>query len=118
MTLTSQELEAALAHLDGDALAHLSAALGERSRLRRVKMTVSEAQRAIEAAPVSSYWETSVHRNVGRLVVATRLAVENGWHPSQIAEAMCAVGLRLAPHPLVAVEAVAEGIRLGRAVHR
>jgi hypothetical protein len=110
IALTPEQLEAVLDHYDPDILDHLGSNLRERARLRRTPLSVEEARRALESLPLTPSWKASNLADVGRVRIATRILIERGWRPEQIAESMCAVALMLVPHPSIAPEAVAAGI--------
>ena len=113
--MTPTELATALDQLDGEALDQLGATLRERARHRRMLLTEDEARTAIENAPLTPAWESSQLADVGRVRIATRLLVERGWHPEQVAPAMTSVAQLVVGHPAVAMEAIAHGIADGLA---
>jgi hypothetical protein len=106
----AEQLERVIARLDSNSLDHLASNMHERAALRRVPISPEEAREAIDAAPLTPGWQSSCMPEVGRVRVATRILIERGYHPTQIAEAMCAAALPLMPHPSIAPEAVAAGI--------
>jgi hypothetical protein len=116
--LTPELIETALERFGPDALDHFGSALRERARLLRTPLSVAEAQKAIQSAPLTPAWEASCLANVGRVRIATRILIERRWRPEQIAESMCTVALALVPHPSIAPEAVAAGIADAAVVQR
>ena len=104
------ELEQIIAPLDAEALEQLASSMRERAKTRREPVTPEEAREAIESAALTPGWESSSMPEVGRVRIATRVLIERGYHPTQVAGAMCAAALPLMPHPSVAPEAVAAGI--------
>ena len=113
MTMTPTELATALDQLDGEALDQLGATLRERARHRRVLLTEDEARTAIENAPLTPAWSSSQLADVGRVRTATRLLVERGWHPEQVAVPMTTVAESVIGHNLIAAESVAYGLADG-----
>ena len=73
-------------------------------------ISLEDARAAIDSVPLTPQWQSSCLPEVGRVRIATRNLIERGYHPTQVAEAMCAAALPLMPHPSVAPEAVAAGI--------
>ena len=108
--VTPEQFERIVWSLDEKSLGHLGSLLIERARLRRAQITIAEARAAIGSAPLTPGWESSQLADVGRVRIATRILIERGYHPSQVAQSMCEVALGLVPHPSIAPEAVAAGI--------
>jgi hypothetical protein len=112
-TLTA-DVEAIVGRLGADELAQLGAIFTARAAQRRRTLTMAEAWKAWESAPLTSGWERSQLSDVGRVRIATRLLLERGLHPEQVVASMTEVALAVCPHPLVAVEVVAVGLADGR----
>lgn len=112
--LAPPDLEAIIGNLGADELAQLGATFTARAAARRRALTIDEAWKACESAPLTPSWERSQLSAVGRIRISSRILVaERRLHPEQIVEAMTEVAEVVCPHPLVAVEAVACGIADG-----
>ena len=108
-------LEAIFARMGADQLAHLAGNLYARATERRRCITVEEARRAVASAPLTPTWELSILAPVGRVRTATRLFVEQGFHPEQVVDAMAQVASEVIAHPAIEREAVACGLADGMA---
>lgn len=117
MTTTTDliDLEATFARMGADQLAHLAANLYARATERRTCITVEQARRAVASAPLTPTWELSILADVGRVRTATRILVEQGFHPEQVVDAMAQVASEVIVHPAIEREAVACGLADGMA---
>jgi hypothetical protein len=85
-TVTPEQFEEFVSSLNPGTLDELGSSLRELARLRRVQITVDEARSAIQAAPLTKGWLSSGFSDVGRVRVATRILIQRGYHPRQVAE--------------------------------
>jgi hypothetical protein len=109
--MNTDSLSRALDELDASEMEHLAAALHERARIRRVPLSYDEGLDAFKGAPVSTWAAQSPYADVARVRATCRILVaERRWHESQIVEAMLTLAFEVCPHPLIAREAVAQGI--------
>lgn len=97
-------------------LDELGALLRDEAARRRVRLSGAEAWRAWETVALTPGWQRSRWADIGRLRLATRRLIGQGWRAEQVAEPMLAVAQIVVERALgradrkIAEAAVAGGI--------